>query len=64
MNSVINDITLNDQDKTEKLLASYKFALLEINRQISVQCLERGNLLKEIIDSYIELLYRQFYIII
>eukprot|EP01022_Parablepharisma_sp_SALTPOND_P028339 TRINITY_DN70820_c1_g1_i1.p1 TRINITY_DN70820_c1_g1~~TRINITY_DN70820_c1_g1_i1.p1 ORF type:complete len:639 (+),score=76.76 TRINITY_DN70820_c1_g1_i1:4719-6635(+) len=53
------DKNITESERTERLIIAYKFALLEINRQVSVQCLERGELLKDIIDNYISLISRQ-----
>ena len=49
---------LNERERVEKLIIAHKFALMEVNRQVSVQCLERGDLLKQIIDQFVALTIR------
>jgi hypothetical protein len=42
-------------DTVDKLLTIHRFAVLELLRQVSVQCVERGELLQRSIESYIYL---------
>lgn len=57
-----SDTKISESEKTNRIMTAHKFALLEINRQVSVQCLERGNLLKEITDTYFSLVAKYFFI--
>lgn len=49
------DEGLSEDEAVERLLTANRFALLEVNRQVSVQCVERGNLMKQIVDNYMSL---------
>jgi hypothetical protein len=42
--------------RTNQLLTIYQFGLLEVIRQISAQCVERGELLQRLINKYTELI--------
>ena len=57
---IANNENYDESEKIKRLITSHKFALLELVRQVAVQCLERGNLLKEIIDTYFCLLSKYF----
>ncbi len=46
------DKTLAEDETVERLMTANKFALLEVNRQVSVECVERGDLMKRITDNY------------
>lgn len=50
------NMELGHEQKIGKLMTIHNFALLEVNRQVSVQCLERGEFLQKVFDSYIELM--------
>lgn len=51
-NSIDADRTMGINEKEEKLQTTYQFALLELNRQVSLECVERGHLLQTLIDQY------------
>ena len=50
--------SIKEAERIDQLITAYKFVILEINRQISIECIERGNILNQIIDVYINLILR------
>lgn len=51
-------------DKIDKLLTTNQFALTELYRQISVQCVERGDMMRKVMDNYIDLTIKYYTLII
>ncbi len=44
------------RDTNESLLTIHQFALLEVIRQTGVQCFERGDFLRRVLNRYTELI--------
>lgn len=50
-----SDESLNELGRNRKLRTIFRFSFLEIVRQVSVQCIERGELLNNVLQKFIEL---------
>jgi len=49
---ILAEKSISQLDKNEKLITIYKFVILEIIRQVSVQCSERGALLQKAVEQF------------
>jgi len=52
---------ISKSQKVDQLFTIHQFAFLEIVRQISVQCVERGDFLQRLINQYSELIFKYFF---
>ena len=50
-----SDETMDELMRSTKLRTIYRFSFLEIIRQVSVHCIERGELLHDVLQKYIDL---------
>lgn len=55
MCSEIENEKLENKPRAEKLLTINKFVCLELLRQVSIQCGDRGALLRKVIDNSVDL---------
>lgn len=53
---IANNPTEDKYELMEKLITIYGLAFTELYRQVSVQCIERGDLMRRIMDQYIVLI--------
>lgn len=55
INSIVNEKNISESEKCKKCDGVYNIALNEVVRQISIDCVERGNLLYKIWMSYLRI---------
>ena len=60
LNKILLDIEkskgISKKEKCEQRITMHQFCILEIIRQVSVHCMERGSFLQKIINRYSELI--------
>ena len=52
VNDKVQHESTDKQERFEKLMTTQKFVIMELVRQVTIQCAERGELLKKVIDQY------------